>query len=487
MKKRRLILLCAFLGIGCLSAYWFSCHSDEPIYSGKPLSYWFKLKLSKGSVEADKILGTVGVEAVPYLRTVLRKEDSLFTKTRNAAWRKFTSSQFVPGTVRQRLGLPVSAARARAEAAQILQRLGPAAGAALPELAASLNHPERAIRFTAFEAVAAIGPEHVGVVPALIETLRHPDPVMRMRSATTLGELKPPSPAVVSALTAALHDPDFTVERAVVQALANAGPAATGAVPGLTTMLKQPDEGVRLIAADALWRISPEQANGIVALLTNMVTTTDTKLTPAPTGQPGRDASEIRMAAVDVLGEMGPLAKEAAPVVRNLLPRGGDDLRFRAANALRRIEPARAAELVPLFVDLLTSTNNLYHPEVIEALGEIGPPAAEAVPTLTQLLNDEDEGTRLTSAMALWQIDPLKANRVVPVLVQLLARDIEAGLSGSDALDVLSEMATAAKDFAPEIRKLLGHDMDKELRKAAGEALEKIEPTPAGRVSGSRW
>src|SRR5262245_8273935 len=167
MKKRRLISIAVILGIGGLSAYWLSRHRDQPTYQGKPLSYWFRQNISRNNLEADKVLGTVGPEAVPYLRTVLRTEDTRLSRLRNAVWRKLAS--LAPATVRERLGSPVTAVRARVEAARILQRLGPGAGAAVPELADSLHHKEFVIRESAFDALTAIGRDSDRVIMVFVE------------------------------------------------------------------------------------------------------------------------------------------------------------------------------------------------------------------------------------------------------------------------------------------------------------------------------
>jgi HEAT repeat protein len=313
------------------------------------------------------------------------------------------------------------------------------------------------------------------VIPAVVQSLKHSDPSMRMRAASVVSEYEMYSPGIISALSEAVDDSSPVVRRAALQTLADAGPAAIGALPQLTLMLKEPDEYLRLSAADALWRISPEQAIVVVPLLITLIDVQETRSASGQTS--GGDRQALETAAVHVLGEMGPLAKDAAPVVRDLLQRGGDDLRFSAADALRHIDPASAPELVPLFVQLLASTNDLYQPEVIEVLGEIGPAAAKAVPTLIAFLNNEDDTTRLAAASALWRIDPQKADTVIPVLIQLLKREIEGEFNGSDVLETLMEMGPAALDAAPAIRALLSHPLE-ELRHAAAEALTKIESAP---------
>ena len=56
----------------------------------------------------------------------------------------------------------------------------------------------------------------------------------------------------------------------------------------------------------------------------------------------------------------------------------------------------------------------------IDALGEIGPAASQAIPVLVDALNDPDENMRLDAAFYQWKIDPRQAEVVVPALAGLL-------------------------------------------------------------------
>ena len=63
------------------------------------------------------------------------------------------------------------------------------------------------------------------------------------------------------------------------------------------------------------------------------------------------------------------------------------------------------AENVLLAVSMLNIRNSFHQRQAIRMLGEIGPPAKDAVPELTKLLNSDDRHTRAAAAEALTRID----------------------------------------------------------------------------------
>lgn len=108
-------------------------------------------------------------------------------------------------------------------------------------------------------------------------------------------------------------------------------------------------------------------------------------------------------------------------------------------------------------------------------LGELGPLAKAAIPSLIQVLKSQDHGARIPAANALGEIhsDP---DLVIPALIGCL----------DDKLDDLPEAAAAAlakfgaqsKAAVPKLVKMLS-DKEDDVRAAAAEALKKIDPDAA--------
>ena len=137
----------------------------------------------------------------------------------------------------------------------------------------------------------------------------------------------------------------------------------------------------------------------------------------------GRGRVDDLWGTVETLGRMGPIAKDAVQTLIDGLPEWGvatggmDDIhdrvwiRSRMAWALGRIG---AKEAVPPLIKAVRAYDEEDHnPDLvegsikqagIEALGNIGPAASEAVPTLIEALEDSNSDVRSTAAWALGRI-----------------------------------------------------------------------------------
>jgi HEAT repeat protein len=155
-----------------------------------------------------------------------------------------------------------------------LGKIGPPAAAAVPALVAALEDANVDVRWAANRALGGIGP---AAVPALVDALQHPEEDVRWHAATALGGI---GPAAVPALAAALEDPKESVRLRAAAALKLIGkdlrgwaPAALrkmdllgAAVPALVAILKSSDYRTREIAARTLGDIGPVADDAAPAL-----------------------------------------------------------------------------------------------------------------------------------------------------------------------------------------------------------------------------
>lgn len=121
-------------------------------------------------------------------------------------------------------------------------------------------------------------------------------------------------------------------------------------------------------------------------------------------------------------------------------------------NAMRGIGDSA----VPALSKVAKAHENLHaRTNAIYVLGELERDAKEAVPTLIQLLNDENKYVRLAAAQAIGGIDEAKSEEVIPVLLVLLKdedRDVRLnaafGISnfGKHAKNALPELLEALND-----------------------------------------
>lgn len=230
----------------------------------------------------------------------------------------------------------------------------------------------------------------------------------------------PGSAAAVAELVATASNPNKAKSTRVeaLKALAVYGPQAAAAIPATYAFLADPEIEVRKIVYNLLYRIGPASIPTLQKLVRN----------PANYAWPGPAIS-----AIQVLGAMGPAAREAAPdlvkaarlsdlafdhavaaltrirpdphlyvpdmlkmLKRGIPHRGTDPVRFsvrlpRLDGAIRLLGQAgpEAREAVPDLVAILNAGQPTVpvHEDVMHTLGHIGPDAEAAVLTLRGFLN----------------------------------------------------------------------------------------------------
>jgi HEAT repeat protein len=251
-------------------------------------------------------------------------------------------------------------------------------------------------------------------LPILLRLAEHdPDPSVRERCFTTLSyAFKPPgvTSAVVPVLTASLRSEDARVRSEAASLLGVFKADARAAIPELLRILNEPlDPQVVPVrgpsatfdpacaAASALGWIAPgsAEAKEVIAALMEV----------------GRSAPLSRRGwAAVALGEFGPAAEEAVPVLIKVLSEATPDDQFEreasAAVALGKIAPdtRSADQAVAALLPVLQSKVWLSRAKAIEALRQFGPKAAAAIPRIRALKDDRNAEVRDAAAKALLAI-----------------------------------------------------------------------------------
>lgn len=245
----------------------------------------------------------------------------------------------------------------RLHAVWVLAAIGPKAEKAIPALKKTLDAGgENSV--LAVEAARALGSIGKTALPALIEAMRKKDPFIRRRAAAGLADLGPDAKDAVPVLVDALGDTeDGWVPRVACWALRNIGPAAKNALPRLRELLKENNNLLQMDAARAMVAIDPK-------------------------------------------------AEEARPVLRKLIERYPGQIGVKAAAALGKMEGGLATALPVLIKGLEDPGSSFARIDAATGLGELGPPAKEAVPALLRAYRGGDETLREAAARALKRIDP---------------------------------------------------------------------------------
>ena len=243
------------------------------------------------------------------------------------------------------------------------------------------------LRFTVAETLSAVRlktAERVDRGARVLDAMASKDRNDRLGAALTLAGMRPPDARAVERLMAALDDPDVHVRRMAIRALGQIGTSARAATARLRRIVASEDHEVGKVAAEALGRIGEEPEELVRLFITTLYKT---------------DAN-LRLGAAQGLKQLGPAAKAALPVLVRIAKskRGWDGteqglaaslLPSAATEAIGAIGP-EAAEATPALVELLAQTKCTWDKwDVVKALGKIGGPAEPAVPALLNLLEDE--------------------------------------------------------------------------------------------------
>ncbi|MEN8151891.1 MAG: HEAT repeat domain-containing protein [Planctomycetota bacterium] len=252
-------------------------------------------------------------------------------------------------------------------------------------------------------------------------------------------DLSARSPAVrARALAALLEDPD----------------AAGRCVREVGERIRDDDVGLRHTAAVVLSKTGRDGVDGLIR------------------GLSPRQPGSVRIQAAAGLGSIGPEAEDAVDALGACLFAKEDDLRWHASRALGRIgEPS--VEPVLRLLDVMETPP----PRVAacDALGEVGPPAKNAVKALKRLSKADEPSVRFAALSALALITEGKKKYIAPLIVQSKHEDPEVR---RDALVRIGRQRSHGHCAVKRVVELLG-DEEPEVRAEAAYTMGRIEAEPA--------
>jgi HEAT repeat protein len=254
---------------------------------------------------------------------------------------------------------------------------------------------------------------------------------VRAQAARALGAIARDVEAGRPALREALNDKDAAVRLEAAIGLAKlGGEAATAALSTLQAAARDKSHPDRLRAIEALGEIGPSAAPAVPLLVLAL-----------------REEGPVRLRAVEALGRIGPPAREAAPALERVL--SDPDLQARAAIALWEV--GREAETtVPLLVEALRSP--ALRPPTLRP-GYAGEPPPSVTSTNVRRFNVFSQG--VPGGTSSPQAVPPSFRREV--------------------IEALGRMKGQARAAVPALREA-AKEADPALRNAAAKALEAIDP-----------
>jgi len=172
----------------------------------------------------------------------------------------------------------------------------------LPGLAAGLTDPEPSARQSSLNVLETLGPAAAPALPELVKALDDSDRFVRWGAARALGKIGGPAAPALPGLTRLLRDSDLDLQLAAVTALEQFGPAAVPALPALVSVGQRHNAPELRVAA-----IHALEAIGLPGLVPAI---------PALAAAVADADGQVRLAAIALLGKLGPAAQEAVDALR---------------------------------------------------------------------------------------------------------------------------------------------------------------------------
>ncbi len=405
----------------------------------------------------------------------------------------------------------------RRQAAEQLGTLGPAGIDAVHPLGQAMLDADAGVRMKAAFALTKICPELESKAVVLIEAVKGEAPLAGLAGLGVLEDfgirLSPQPSELVALLTH--HNP--VVRKNVAAALGRIGTATQEATPALLTTLKDDDLPVRNAAAGSLglvgyWRYE-EIARGLgdvdvrvrrgCALALSRIGSIAAQSTPALLNILQSDNPEVKVAALNAVGQMGALGRANTKLVMSHLKHFDDTVRQAAAEACGNLIIKRSANSLlkllndesllvrhaaskalgklgvpsPKITAALLKQSGRSDPQTasssVTALGRIHAPAKEVLDVLGELMKNESSEMRKATAFALGRIQGQASERVAHL--QTLLKDPDR-LVRAEAVRALGTLGLLGQDAAPQLYTVLVGD-DSLLSSEAGKALSYMGET----------
>jgi HEAT repeat protein len=341
------------------------------------------------------------------------------------------------------------------------------------ELIADLKRGEKE-QLQAIAQLDALGEKAAEAAPALVAVLQSKSEDVRLQATMALGKI---GKAAVGPLSKALEAKDADVRFYAAWGLAFVGPPAKAAAPLLVKALTDPAAHVRRKAAYALGRIDPDPATVAGPLVAALADADEDVRQAAAATLPGMgkaavpallkaaqtDKATLRNVAIKTLGEIGPAAAEAIPVLKGYLLAPDKGAGEAAADALAGIGDAALETLTAATADDSAAVRGL----AMRALQKMG---VSAIHSLTDLLAAKHVDVRRQAVATLGALPTNE--KVVVIGLGYATKDTDFQVRKT-ALQALRNRGPGAKLAEPYISALLT-DIDPQIRLDAFNTLKDL-------------
>jgi len=381
-------------------------------------------QLPRTSASPQQALEAIGTEAVPAL------SDVVSTGPPKIAWR----------------------------AVLALWKIGPRAQGALPALTRRLHDEDASLRRAILFSLSRIDTSGETALQTLPKLLEDPDKDVRVMAASYAAQYRERAAPLVPALVSALTDPNPSVRGAAAAALGRIGVDGDRVVPALIDLLED-SEGYEFAISDHTsgWRQVAEDAAGALALYKRKES-----VAPLMKALRNPDLKSTRLALMATLGDHGPAAADAVPLLLDGIRSGYSD----AGVALIKVGPAAKSVIAPLR-ELLASPERSV--QAVAGATLMGLDMEIDREALQRALQAEEEAGQTVVEDVLIQLGPGAAAALPAILTKLKETD----WPNEQHITILGNIGSSAREAGP----LLVSYLEDFLRGgAASDALVRIGP-----------
>lgn len=234
----------------------------------------------------------------------------------------------------------------------------------LPALVQRLRSPDAAVRAEAACDLRSLGPKARSALHPLAGLLEDPSPGVRLSAASALLVIGGANAKAVGVLEAGLAGDAPVVRRDAAIACGLDGPSVAPLVGRLAGLLKDADEGVRIAALQAIATLGPIAAKA------------------APTVVPLLDDPQWAIDAADALGRIGPAARPVPAQLAKMLASDQTAVQWAALRAIAQIGGPEAHPAVEFIIRTLPTAAEIDAYNMVIYLALLGPVASDALPSL---------------------------------------------------------------------------------------------------------
>jgi hypothetical protein len=421
----------------------------------------------------------LGAKGIPPLRAVLREKER--PTTRLLLWVKAKW----PGATRYYRNFPdpKQMTERRWTACQVLQTLGPAGKAAVPELIQVIESKDPGDANAGAMALWAVGID-AEACERLDESLEKGKAGFgRVQLINALGQVKPPSPRTLNALAKALADPSPHVPQYAADTLGRLGVATPTVINGLTNLQSSStNDLVKVTCSVALWQLQKPAgtASGVFEVLERSLQQPNPPPIGGGNGGQGVDATEgLFMKGAELFRQMSltpPEKSRALGILESFCEKSERIfVRMLLLPAMMELGLTREKS-VDVCVTGLRQDEEYYRLQAGQLLVAVAEKFPAPTINVDELLHDKDVGVRVFAAKIDWR-NHKRAEIVVPVLAEALDRNKHQSYYYEQilraALGELGDIGSPAHAATNEVGKLI-HDPNPQIAKLAAETLIKL-------------